>query len=46
MEGRITEATEDGIVLETEKGKGKKKEIKKESLLFSGIKTTKILAKF
>ena len=46
MEGKIVDASEDGIVLETEKGKGKKKEVKQESILFSDIKTTKIQVKF
>lgn len=45
-EGKILEATEDGIVLETEKGKGKKKEIKQETVLFTDIKTAKIQVKF
>ena len=45
-EGRLVEATEDGIVIETETGKGKKKEIKQESILFDQIKNTKIQVKF
>jgi ribosome maturation factor RimP len=45
-EGRISEASEDGIVLEIETGKGKKKEVKQETILFSDIKTTKIQVKF
>lgn len=45
-EGRLIEATEDGIVIETETGKGKKKEIKQESILFEQIKNTKIQIKF
>ncbi|HEU4470174.1 MAG TPA: ribosome maturation factor [Flavisolibacter sp.] len=45
-EGKLIDATEDGIVVETETGKGKKKEIKQESLLFEGIKQTKIQVKF
>ena len=45
-EGKLIEATEDGIVIETETGKGKKKEIKQESILFDQIKNTKIQVKF
>ncbi len=46
LEGKLLEATEDGIVVETEAGKGKKKEIKQETALFTDIKTTKIQVKF
>ena len=45
-EGKILEATEEGIVLEWETGKGKKKEIKQETVLFTDIKTAKIQVKF
>ena len=45
-EGKLIEATEDGIIIETETGKGKKKEIKQESILFDQIKNTKIQVKF
>jgi len=45
-EGKLLEATEDGIVIETESGKGKKKEIRQETLLFDQIKKTKIQIKF
>jgi len=45
-EGKLMDATEDGIVIETETGKGKKKEIKQESILFDQIKNTKIQVKF
>ena len=45
-EGKLTEATEDGIVIEWEEGKGQKKETKQESILFDQIKTTKIQIKF
>jgi len=45
-EGKLIEATEDGIVIETETGKGKKKEVKQESILFDQIKNTKIQVKF
>ncbi|HEX6333807.1 MAG TPA: ribosome maturation factor [Flavisolibacter sp.] len=46
LQGKLLEATEDGIVIETESGKGKKKEIKQESVLFDQVKTTKIQIKF
>ena len=45
-EGKLIDATEDGIIIETETGKGKKKEIKQESILFDQIKNTKIQVKF
>lgn len=46
LEGKLMDATEEGIVVERETGKGKKKEIKQESILFDQIKTTKIQIKF
>ena len=46
IEGKLLETTEDGILVETESGKGKKKEIKQETILFTDIKTTKIQIKF
>lgn len=45
-EGKLIDATEDGIIIETETGKGKKKETKQESILFDQIKNTKIQVKF
>jgi len=45
-EGKLVDTTEDGVVVETETGKGKKKEIKQESVLFDQIKNTKIQVKF
>jgi ribosome maturation factor RimP len=45
-EGKLLEAAEDGILIETETGKGKKKEIQQESILFDQIKHTKIQIKF
>jgi ribosome maturation factor RimP len=45
-EGKLLEATETGIVIETEEGKNKKKVIRQETLLFTDIKTTKIQVKF
>lgn len=45
-EGKLIEATEDGVIIETETGKGKKKETKQESILFDQIKNTKIQVKF
>jgi ribosome maturation factor RimP len=41
-EGKLTEATEDGIIVEETKGKNKKKEIINHTFLFTNIKTTKI----
>ncbi|MDQ3277724.1 MAG: ribosome maturation factor, partial [Bacteroidota bacterium] len=46
LEGKLLEATEDGVVVETETGKGKKKEIKQETVIYTDIKTTKIQVKF
>ena len=45
-EGKLLEATEDGILIEWEEGKGKKKTSKQETVLFSDIKNTKIQIKF
>ena len=45
-EGKLIDATEDGVVIETETGKGKKKETQQESILFDQIKNTKIQVKF
>jgi ribosome maturation factor RimP len=45
-EGKLMESTDDGVIVETETGKGKKKEIKQETILFTDIKTTKIQVKF
>jgi ribosome maturation factor RimP len=45
-EGKLIEATPDGIIIETESGKGKKKETRQESILFDQIKNTKIQVKF
>lgn len=46
LEGKLTGATDDGIIVETETGKGKKKAVKQETVLFTDIKTTKIQVKF
>jgi ribosome maturation factor RimP len=46
LEGKLVETTEDSVVVETETGKGKKKEIKQETVPFTDIKTTKIQVKF
>lgn len=46
VEGKLLDATDDGIIVETETGKGKKKEFKQETILFTDIKTTKIQVKF
>lgn len=45
-EGKLLDASEDGVVIETETGKGKKKEVKQETVLFTDIKQTKIQIKF
>jgi ribosome maturation factor RimP len=45
-EGKLIAATEEGITIETETGKGKKKEVKQETIPFDQIKTTKIQIKF
>ena len=45
-EGKLLETTEEAILIEWEEGKGKKKEIKQETILFDQIKTTKIQIKF
>jgi ribosome maturation factor RimP len=46
LEGKLLEADEDGIMIEMETGKGKKKETKTEIVLFADIKITKIQIKF
>lgn len=45
-EGKLFDVTDMGIVLEEEKGKGRKKEIVTHSILFDHIKSTKIQIKF
>ena len=45
-EGKLVEVTEQGIIVESETGKGKKKEVVKEEIFFSDIKSTKIQIKF
>lgn len=45
-EGKLISVSDDGIVLEEEIGKGKKKETIQHSLLKTDIKTTKIQIKF
>jgi ribosome maturation factor RimP len=45
-EGKLISATEDHIIVEEEKGKGKKKEIVQHTIPFTNIKTTKIQIKF
>jgi ribosome maturation factor RimP len=45
-EGKLIEAAEDRIIIEYETGKGKKKELKQETILFTDIKNTKIQIKF
>lgn len=45
-EGKLTAATDEGIAVEWEEGKGKKKETKTETILFENIKSTKVQVKF
>jgi ribosome maturation factor RimP len=45
-EGKLLDTTEDGIIVEIEEGKGKKKQTRQETVLFTDIKTTKIQVKF
>lgn len=45
-EGKLTAATDEGIVVEWQEGKGKKAEAKTETILFENIKTTKVQVKF
>jgi ribosome maturation factor RimP len=45
-EGKLTEVTEDGFIVEETKGKNKKKEVLNHTFLFDHIKTTKIQAVF
>ncbi len=45
-EGKLLSVTEDEIMLEEEKGKGKKKEIIQHTIPFSAVKTTRIQVKF
>jgi len=45
-EGKLLSVAENGIVIEEEKGKGKKKEIIEHPILFDNIKSTKIQIKF
>jgi ribosome maturation factor RimP len=42
IEGRLTDVTEDGIVLEETKGRNKKKEIIHHAVLFNNIKTATV----
>lgn len=46
IEGKLLSAGENEIVVEEEKGKGKKKELVQHTIPFSNIKTTKIQIKF
>lgn len=46
VEGKLLAADEEGLQVETETGKGKKKEIKQQNILFNDIKQTKIQVKF
>jgi ribosome maturation factor RimP len=46
VEGTLLEVNEEGIILETKTGKGKKELIQKEEISFSSIKQTKVQIKF
>ncbi|PZR22359.1 MAG: ribosome maturation factor [Citrobacter freundii] len=45
-EGKLISTSEDGIVIEEEKGKGKKKELIQQEIAFPAIKMTKVQIKF
>jgi ribosome maturation factor RimP len=45
-EGRLTEVSEDGVIVEEIKGKNKKREVINHTFLFDNIKTTKIQVVF
>jgi ribosome maturation factor RimP len=45
-EGKLISAEDDQVIVEEEKGKGKKKEMKQHIIPFTNIKTTKIQIKF
>jgi ribosome maturation factor RimP len=45
-EGKLIAVADEGITIETETGKGKKKEIKQETISFNDIKSTKVQVKF
>ena len=45
-EGKLLTVSDDEIVLEEEKGKGKKKELLQHTIPFTNIKTTKVQIKF
>jgi ribosome maturation factor RimP len=46
IEGKMTEVTEDGIIVEETRGKNKKKEVINHSILFNNIKSTKLQVVF
>ena len=46
LEGKLIAANEDEILLETETGKGRKKEVKQETISFTDIKSTTVQVKF
>jgi ribosome maturation factor RimP len=46
LEGKLVEATEDGIIVETETGKGKKLVVKQESVLLGDVKVVKVQVRF
>jgi ribosome maturation factor RimP len=46
MEGKLVEVNEDGIIIESVTGKGKKMQTVQHTVLFDNIKTTKVQIKF
>ena len=46
IEGKLIDANDDKIIIETETGKGRRKEVDQQTVLFTDIKTTKIQIKF
>ena len=46
LEGELKSVDENGILLETSSGKGKKQQVKQQSVLFNNIKTTSVQIKF
>lgn len=46
LEGELKEVDDRGIVVETVSGKGKKQQVKQNSVLFNNIKTTSVQIKF
>jgi len=45
-EGKLTDVTEEGIIIEEKEGKGRKENIKSTNILYNQIKHTKVLVTF